>query len=148
MLRRASLWLNHKNILYFFFLSRISFMENHQNHKPEQEKPDIDKNHHQTTSSWGTWEELLLACAVNRHGFKDWDTVAMEVQSRSTRLLATARHCEMKFHDLHRRFTDDEQSPHQNGAAAADHVPWLDELRKLRVAELRREVQRRDVSIM
>lgn len=126
-------------------------MENHQNHKPEQE-PNIDKNKNQ---AWGTWEELLLACAVNRHGFKDWDTVAMEVQSRSTRLLATARHCEQKFHDLNRRFTDQcnhhAPPPHQNGAAAADnsdHVPWLDELRKLRVAELRREVQRRDVSIL
>ncbi|TKY49524.1 Bromodomain-containing protein 8 [Spatholobus suberectus] len=133
-------------------------MENHQNHKPEPE-PNIEKNHqrqHQHhNQAWGTWEELLLACAVNRHGFKDWDTVAMEVQSRTTRLLATARHCEQKFHDLNRRFADqcndDVPPPCQNGAAAgdnSDHVPWLDELRKLRVAELHREVQRRDVSIL
>ncbi|KAG4398976.1 hypothetical protein GLYMA_08G149600v4 [Glycine max] len=135
-------------------------MENHQNHKVEPE-PDIEKNHnhrHQQqqhrNEAWGTWEELLLACAVNRHGFTDWDAVAMEVQSRTTRLLATARHCEQKFHDLSRRFAvqcnDDVPPPRQNGAAAAisDHVPWLDELRKLRVAELRRDVQRSDVSIL
>lgn len=126
-------------------------MENHQNHKGEAE-PDIEKNHQQhRNQAWGTWEELLLACAVNRHGFKDWDAVAMEVQSRTTRLLATARHCEQRFHDLSRRFTDDVPPPRQNGTAAgdnADHVPWLDELRKLRVAELRREVQRSDVSIL
>ncbi|CAJ1958375.1 unnamed protein product [Sphenostylis stenocarpa] len=128
-------------------------MENHQNHKAEPE-PDRDKNHHHN-QAWGTWEELLLACAVNRHGFKDWDTVALEVQSRATRLLASARHCEQKFHDLNRRFADQCNDgvtpPQQNGAAAgdnSDHVPWLDELRKLRVAELRREVQRRDVSIL
>ncbi|XP_061359826.1 uncharacterized protein LOC133303872 [Gastrolobium bilobum] len=127
-------------------------MENHQNHDPDQ---DLEKQRqHQT---WGTWEELLLACAVKRHGFKDWDTVAMEVQSRTTRphLLATARHCEQKFHDLSRRFAnecnDDVPLPKQNGAAAgenSDHVPWLDELKKLRVAELRQEVERRDFSIL
>ncbi|XP_028203900.1 lateral signaling target protein 2 homolog isoform X2 [Glycine soja] len=138
-------------------------MENHQNHKVESE-PDIEKNHHHRHQQqqqqqhrnevWGTWEELLLACAVNRHGFKDWDAVAMEVQSRTTRLLATAHHCEQKFDDLSRRFADqcnDDVPPsRQNGGAAAisDHVPWLDELRKLRVAELRREVQRSDVSIL
>ncbi|KAL2330890.1 hypothetical protein Fmac_018471 [Flemingia macrophylla] len=122
-------------------------MENHQNHKAEAE-PEIEKNQHHRNQTWGTWEELLLACAVNRHGFKDWDAVAMEVQSRTTRLLATARHCEQKFHDLNRRFTDDVPPPRQNGAAVLDHVPWLDELRKLRVAELRREVQSSDVSIL
>lgn len=130
-------------------------MENHQNHKGEAE-PDRENNQNQNNNQvWGTWEELLLAFAVNRHGFKDWDTVAMEVQSRATRLLATARHCEQKFHDLSRRFADqcnDGLTPPQQDAEAAgdnsDHVPWLDELRKLRVAELRREVQRRDDSIL
>ncbi|KAI5445363.1 hypothetical protein KIW84_013554 [Lathyrus oleraceus] len=77
----------------------------------------------------------------------------MEVQSRTNRptLLATAHHCEQKFHDLSRRFTDDVPPPQQNGDAAAinsDHVPWLDKLRKQRVAELRRDVQRSDVSIL
>ncbi|XP_047163623.1 uncharacterized protein LOC124833246 isoform X2 [Vigna umbellata] len=130
-------------------------MENHQNHKGEAE-PDRENNQNQNNNqAWGTWEELLLAFAVNRHGFKDWDTVAMEVQSRATRLLATARHCEQKFHDLSRRFADqcnDGVTPPQHDGEAtgdnSDHVPWLDELRKLRVDELRREVQRRDDSIM
>ncbi|WVY99686.1 hypothetical protein V8G54_025756 [Vigna mungo] len=130
-------------------------MENHQNHRGEAE-PDRENNQNQNNNQvWGTWEELLLAFAVNRHGFKDWDTVAMEVQSRATRLLATARHCEQKFHDLSRRFADqcnDGLTPPQQDAEAAgdnsDHVPWLDELRKLRVAELRREVQRRNDSIL
>ncbi|CAL5184809.1 unnamed protein product [Lathyrus oleraceus] len=123
-------------------------MENHQN-----QNKNLNQDHHHQHHAWGTWEELLLACAVNRHGFKDWDTVAMEVQSRTNRptLLATAHHCEQKFHDLSRRFTDDVPPPQQNGDAAAinsDHVPWLDKLRKQRVAELRRDVQRSDVSIL
>nr|DAD39415.1 TPA_asm: hypothetical protein HUJ06_013738 [Nelumbo nucifera] len=25
--------------------------------------------------TWGTWEELLLECAVNRHGTHKWDSV-------------------------------------------------------------------------
>ncbi|KAK7401545.1 hypothetical protein VNO78_13107 [Psophocarpus tetragonolobus] len=131
-------------------------MENHQNHKGEgEEEPDIEKSQHRQQQAWGTWEELLLACAVNRHGFKDWDAVAMEVQSRTTaRFLTTARHCEQKFNDLSHRFNDGSPPPQQNGAAGgggddnSDHVPWLDQLRKLRVAELRREVQRRDDSIL
>ncbi|KAK7243515.1 hypothetical protein RIF29_38314 [Crotalaria pallida] len=126
-------------------------MENNQN--PTQD-PNLETQH-----VWGTWEELLLACAVNRHGSKDWDTVAMEVQSRTTlpNLLATARHCEQKFHDLNLRFADKcydhSPPPWQNGATVAttgdgtDHVPWLDELRKQRVDELRRQVQNHDVSI-
>ncbi|KAG6575664.1 hypothetical protein SDJN03_26303, partial [Cucurbita argyrosperma subsp. sororia] len=107
-----------------------------------------DRESEHGTASWGTWEELLLACAVKRHGFKDWNSVSIEVQSRSSlpHLLTTARNCELKFLDLKRRFTSC-----QNGAGIADKVdtsvPWVDELRKLRVAELRREVQRYDVSI-
>lgn len=109
----------------------------------------------QITATWGTWEELLLACAVKRHGFKDWNSVAMEVQARSSlpHLLTTARNCELKFQDLKRRFTSFQNDAvlNQNGVGIADKVdsavPWVDELRKLRVAELRREVQRYDVSI-
>ncbi|KAL1349210.1 uncharacterized protein [Arachis hypogaea] len=135
-------------------------MENHQNNNPTRD-PDLaeeeKKKRNQHPQVWGTWEELLLASAVNRHGFKDWDTVAMEVQSRTSvpNLQATALHCEQKFHDLNLRFADqlnDAVPPLlQNGAASvdsSDHVPWLDELRKLRVAELRREVQQSDVSIL
>lgn len=142
--RRSSLWLNKNHPLFYFYFSH---MENHQNQ---------NKNPNQDLQGWGTWEELLLASAVDRHGFKDWDTIAMEVQSRTNRtsLLATAHHCEQKFHDLNRRFKDDVPPPQQNGDVSAataedsDHVPWLDKLRKQRVAELRRDVQRSDVSIL
>ncbi|KAA0058661.1 histone H3.v1 [Cucumis melo var. makuwa] len=109
----------------------------------------------QITATWGTWEELLLACAVKRHGFKDWNSVSMEVQARSSlpHLLTTARNCELKFQDLKRRFTSFQNDAvlNHNASGIADKLdtalPWVDELRKLRVAELRREVQRYDVSI-
>ncbi|OWM78351.1 titin homolog [Punica granatum] len=96
-----------------------------------------------TIAAWGTWDELLLACAVQRHGFKAWDSVASEVQSRTSLPLplTTPHHCQLKYHDLHRRFSADDD---ENDSA----VPWLDELRKVRVAELRQEVQRYDVSIL
>lgn len=119
-----------------------------------------------TTSSlsWGTWEELLLAFAVKRHGFKDWDSVATELSLHSLKPSSSSSpplplHCMNKFRDLKRRF-----SLHQNdvvAAAAADaseneneendvvfYDAWLDELRKRRVAELKRDLQRYDLNIV
>ncbi|XP_042512991.1 nuclear receptor corepressor 2-like [Macadamia integrifolia] len=106
--------------------------------------------------SWGTWEELLLACAVNRHGTNSWDSVAMEIQNRTTSSLhlLTPQNCKQKYHDLKGRFitkddetlVGDDESEHLDDKI--DEIPWLEELRKLRVAELRREVQRYDVSIV
>ncbi|XP_057495771.1 uncharacterized protein LOC130780782 [Actinidia eriantha] len=93
-----------------------------------------------TELTWTTWEELLLTCAVERHGVRDWDSVAMELQSRSfLSLMLTARACETKYHDLKRRFVAENDD--------VDAIPWLEELRRLRVAELKQEVLRYDLSI-
>ncbi|KAK9265546.1 hypothetical protein L1049_021609 [Liquidambar formosana] len=125
-------------------------------------KPN-DANENQTDTSWGTWEELLLSCAVHRYGIKSWDSVAIEIRKRSSNLnndLFTAQTCKQKFHDLKRRFmdqNDDVSEHHHNGDGDGDGddddrtrrtIPWLDELRKLRVAELKREVERYDLSIV
>ncbi|XP_027072256.1 uncharacterized protein [Coffea arabica] len=117
---------------------------------------------------WGTWEDLLLVCAVNRYGTNSWESVALEIQKRSTSpflsLSLTPRNCQMKYLDLTRRFllkhdprnTDNDYK--DDDVEAADHdgsiistngsVPLLEELRKLRVAELRRELERYDLSIV
>lgn len=112
------------------------------------------------TLTWGTWEELLLACAVNRYGTDSWDSVAIELQKRSSSLhLLTAQSCKQKFHDLKRRFTVQTDDVIENDGDCDDDdktttntttytVPWLDELKKLRVAELKREVERYDLSIV
>ncbi|PAL65070.1 hypothetical protein CEJ83_20735, partial [Acinetobacter baumannii] len=60
------------------------------------------RERHGTTSQqqqqWGTLEELLLACAVNRHGTRSWDSIAMEVQNRSSALSSlTPQSCRDKF---------------------------------------------------
>ncbi|KAM0880391.1 hypothetical protein ACQ4PT_033607 [Festuca glaucescens] len=100
---------------------------------------------------WGTLEELLLACAVRRHGTANWESVATAVQSR-TRPSAAARlspnSCRLRYRLLHRRFAAgvDEEADGEEPEAAADDA-WVEELRKLRVAELRREVERYDISI-
>ncbi|PKA51073.1 hypothetical protein AXF42_Ash010513 [Apostasia shenzhenica] len=105
---------------------------------------------------WGTWEELLLACAVNRHGTRSWDSVAMEIQARSPFSdLFTPQSCRQRYIDLRRRFesngsgikndADDDSCGGDSGSPA--EIPWLEELRKLRMAELRREVERYDASI-
>lgn len=125
---------------------------------------DDDSNNKDNTKksqaqAWGTWEELLLACAVKRHGFGDWDSVATEVRSRSSlsNLLASANDCRHKYRDLKRRFQEQEKTDTAMAKATAEekeeervcnNIPWLEQLRSLRVAELRREVERYDVSIL
>ncbi|KAL5544407.1 hypothetical protein UlMin_008191 [Ulmus minor] len=106
-------------------------------------KPNFPEK--QTT--WGTLEELLLAFAVHRYGSDSWDSIAAELRKRSsTPQLLTPQTCKEKFHDLKRRFS-------RNGVVSTTDdssktsIPLLDELRQLRVAELRREVERNDRSI-
>ncbi|GMJ07115.1 hypothetical protein like AT3G57980 [Hibiscus trionum] len=94
--------------------------------------------HEPTAPPWGTLEELLLVCAVNRHGTKSWDSIALELQSR--RISFTPQLCKDKFFDLKRRFV----SP----TSADSSSTLVDQLRRIRVEELRREVQQRDVSIV
>ncbi|KAI9215541.1 hypothetical protein POPTR_T042048v4 [Populus trichocarpa] len=97
----------------------------------------------QPSTPWGTLEELLLACAVNRHGTDRWDSIAMEVSNRTSTLSSlTSQNCIDKFDDLKRRFGFPTEL--QNDTASL----LVDELRKLRVDELRREVHQRDVSIV
>nr|GMC79860.1 ankyrin repeat, bromo and BTB domain-containing protein DDB_G0293800 [Ipomoea batatas] len=104
-------------------------------------------------TTWSTWEELLLAFAVKRHGLRDWDSVAMELQNRcSIPAVITAQICKDKYHDLHRRFmnndaADGDAEGGRVGGVGAIAIPWLEELRQLRVAELKQEVHRYDLSI-
>jgi hypothetical protein len=106
---------------------------------------------------WGTLQELLLACAVRRHGTSSWDLLAMEVRTRSPLAAQpglTAHSCRLRFRHLHRRFSTagsgggeevDEGDGDDPDASAAEG--WVDELRRLRVAELRRDLERCDLSI-
>ncbi|GMI97471.1 hypothetical protein like AT3G57980 [Hibiscus trionum] len=94
-----------------------------------------------TERPWGTLEELLLVSAVNRHGTKSWDSIALELQSRKLSLFSfTPQLCKDKFSDLKRRFVS------LTGADSSSGL--VDQLRRIRVEELRREVQQRDVSIV
>ncbi|KAF6158737.1 hypothetical protein GIB67_040251 [Kingdonia uniflora] len=110
---------------------------------------------------WGTWEELLLACAVNRYGRNNWESIAIEMQNKtsSPHFLLTPLHCKQRYHDLYDRFKQHNNNKLNNNNNKLesvvvededddDKIPWLEELRKLRVAELRREVQRYDDSIV
>ncbi|XP_019187053.1 PREDICTED: nucleolar and coiled-body phosphoprotein 1-like [Ipomoea nil] len=106
----------------------------------------------QKKTAWSTWEELLLAFSVKRHGLKDWDSVAMELRNRSSLpALLTAQICEEKYRDLQRRFTNSdtivEEDDGRGGGGGDVVIPWLEDLRQLRVAELKQEVHHRDLSI-
>ncbi|KAL2923840.1 snRNA-activating protein complex subunit 4-like protein, partial [Bienertia sinuspersici] len=113
-------------------------------------EPSTSQNQNHTTTAtttstpWGTLEELLLACAVHRYGTNSWDSIAKELQNRTTLPHFTPLICQQKFRDLKRRFADEEA----RNAGETDAIPCLDELRRLRVAELRRELQRYDLSIV
>ncbi|CAN8286882.1 unnamed protein product [Cochlearia groenlandica] len=103
--------------------------------KPENDKSFPEKQ------TWRTWEELLLACAVHRHGTDSWTSVSAEIHKRSLNLRhITASACRLKYSDLKRRFT-------RESVSEISTVHWLEELRKSRVDELRREVEQFDLSI-
>lgn len=103
---------------------------------------------------WGTLEELLLVCAVNRHGSKSWDSIAKELQKRmkhssyneeknkESLCLLSSENCEKKYVHLKRRFRYEDEEKND------DVLRMVDELKKLRVQELKRQVHRHDVSIV
>ncbi|XP_051142125.1 uncharacterized protein LOC127259031 [Andrographis paniculata] len=114
-------------------------------------KPNAQK-HEPSPSPWGTLEDLLLAFAVNRHGNAAWDSIASELRKRSSQppLLLTPTNCRLKYLDLKRRFASpnhDSNDGEGDDDDKSDAAPLLEKLRKLRVAELRREVQRYDLNI-
>ncbi|KAF3320987.1 Bromodomain-containing protein [Carex littledalei] len=88
----------------------------------------------ETEMAWGTWEELVLGGAVLRHGAAAWNAVAAELRSR-TRLahLFSPQECEAKFAQLQKRYSGSET--------------WFEELRKQRVDELKRELEKSENSI-
>ncbi|KAL6987015.1 hypothetical protein U1Q18_012775 [Sarracenia purpurea var. burkii] len=117
------------------------------------DKPDGTEVKRHLDTLWGTWEELLLTCAVHRYGTKSWDSVYGEIRKRSS-TSALHRHltphlCKQKYHDLKRRYTppNGAVSPPDDGDKDGT-VPWLDDLRKLRVTELKHELERYDLSIV
>ncbi|CAA7050590.1 unnamed protein product [Microthlaspi erraticum] len=131
---------------------------NNHNHIVDDDDDDNTNLNKHKSQAWGTWEELLLACAVKRHGFGDWDSVATEVRSRSSisAVFVSANNCKQKYRDLKRRFQESAGGESDAAAEAEDggdeerigNIPWVEQLRSLRVAELRREVQQYDVSIL
>lgn len=103
-----------------------------------------EQNNNQSQSLWTTWEDLLLSCAVKRYGLSDWSTVATELQSRVHNNLFTAQICADKFDDLKSRFAGEKFAGDGENVGV---VPWLDELKNLRIKELKEIVQGRGVSI-
>ncbi|KAJ3705077.1 hypothetical protein LUZ61_008782 [Rhynchospora tenuis] len=84
--------------------------------------------------AWGSWEELVLGGAVLRHGAAAWNAVAAELRSR-TRFphLFSPQECEAKFAQVQKRYSGSET--------------WFEELRKQRVAELKKELEKSENSI-
>ncbi|QHN80886.1 hypothetical protein HN51_057784 [Arachis hypogaea] len=84
--------------------------------------------------TWGTWEELLLGGAILRHGTRDWNVVSAELRARTDCPYSfTPEVCKAKYEDLQQRYS---------GSKA-----WFEELRKKRVAELKRALELSEDSI-
>ncbi|CAI8618160.1 unnamed protein product [Vicia faba] len=87
-------------------------------------------------TNWDTWEELLLGGAVLRHGTRDWTVVAAELRARTLSLspyAITPEVCKAKYEDLQQRYS---------GCTA-----WFEELKKRRVAELKKALEQSEDSI-
>ncbi|KAG4955884.1 hypothetical protein GmHk_15G043024 [Glycine max] len=83
---------------------------------------------------WGTWEELLLGGAVLRYGTRNWNVVAAELRARTAcPYTITPEVCKAKYEDLQQRYTGNKA--------------WFEELRKTRVAELKRALELSEDSI-
>lgn len=91
----------------------------------KQEEQDDDDD--AAAVAWGTWEELVLGGAVLRHGDANWHAVAAELRARSP-CSFSPKECEAKFSEIQARYS------------ACD--AWFEELRKQRVAELKRELRK------
>eukprot|EP00250_Pteridium_aquilinum_P019715 c24548_g2_i1 orf=365-3709(-) len=107
----------------------------HQQRNPPT--PNPNPNH----SPWGTWEELLLGSAVLKHGADNWALVSAELQSRARASFSfTPEACRAGYHAIQLRFGADGG---REGSAALRY----EELRRLRVAHLKRELEQYDNSI-
>lgn len=103
----------------------------------------INNNNNNIKSKWGTWEELVLGSAVKKHGADNWDKVSLELQARKlSPYVFSSEDCKVKYHALQGRFKN------SHGNSCSNSMPWLEELRKLRVAQLKRELERYDGSIV
>eukprot|EP01018_Ginkgo_biloba_P024263 Gb_34734 [translate_table: standard] len=93
---------------------------------------------------WGTWEELVLGSAVKRHGTNNWDLVSFELQARNlSPYVFSPKACKAKYDALQGRFNASKNSDQGSN----NSMPWLEELRRLRVAQLKKELQRSNDSI-
>lgn len=122
------------------------------NNKPigtlKMAKSDTEIEPPSVTAAWGTWEELLLASAVNRYGVNSWDSISSELRKRtssSAPIHLTPHHCERKYTELKRRFNQSESD--LDAVNASVTIPWLDDLRKQRVLELQKQLQNYDLYI-
>lgn len=104
-----------------------------------------NKQDEEEEEAWTTWDELLLTAAVKRHGVNDWNAIALELQNRASSVVLTAQICRTKFHHLKRRFNGGDAA--EDGGGGDDCVPWIEDLKRLRMAELRRKVHGHGVSI-
>lgn len=92
-------------------------------------------------------ENLLLASAVKKHGTDQWSLVSSELRALSHNpppAYFAPEACRFEFYAIKDRYSNTREE--REGDLGND-MPWFEELRKLRVDQLRKELQRHDTSI-
>ncbi|KAG0564929.1 hypothetical protein KC19_8G150500 [Ceratodon purpureus] len=106
----------------------------------------------EAAACWGTCEELLLVSAVKRHGVNNWSLIASELKARAITLNVSPLYfsetaCKQKYDVLRGRFASCSSSTMSQDEDVGNDMHWFEELRKIRVAHLKRELEHYDGSI-
>ncbi|KAL3684209.1 hypothetical protein R1sor_002231 [Riccia sorocarpa] len=148
-----------------FLFSRLERMVSNgdetENEKAEQQPVGASPQHQQHqvgkseahskpgSNGWGTCAELLLVSAVRKHGPLNWKLVALELKARAL-LLNTSpscfseEACRGKYNVLKGKFAS---TSNMGDAVGFDGGVLVEELRKLRMSDLKQELQQYDSSI-
>lgn len=125
-------------------------MEGHDVAATPQEQPETSGTG--AGAGWGTCEELLLVSAIKRHGVNNWNLISEELKARAISLNVSPLYfseaaCKQKYAILRGRYACSSSSSMSRKGDLENDMYWFEELRKLRVAHLKRELEQYDGSI-
>ncbi|KAL2642333.1 hypothetical protein R1flu_009920 [Riccia fluitans] len=123
---------------------------------PQQQQYHMGKTdaHKPGSNGWGTCAELLLVSAVRKHGPLNWRLIALELKARALVLNTSPscfseEACRFRYNVLKGKFASSSKisSGNMGDDVGFDGGILVEELRKLRMSDLKQELQQYDSSI-